>query len=133
MAVRFKIFLSLIFLFVEVIAFQASAEDKDDESFYAFQDRKVFVEKNSMYRVGSAVIFKYRIDVDDSQHPWDKLVRTVKTQCDSNNFMNITSIISFKDSKKPPVEIKGNEVHFQYEPKSYREKMTKYVCENAPN
>jgi hypothetical protein len=123
----------LFLLFAGIIAFQANAEGTNDEAFYAFQDHKVFVEKDSMYRVGSAVIFKYRIDVDDGQHPWEKLTRTVKTQCDSNNFMNINTIITFKDSKEPPQEIKGKDEYFQYDPKSYREEMTKYVCENAPN
>ncbi len=134
MTISFKNFLKLLFLlFAGLIALQANAEDGNDEPFYAFQDHKVFVEKDSMYRVGSAVIFKYRIDVDDSRHPWEKLTRTVKSQCDSNNFMNINTIISFKDSKEPPEEIKGNDEYFQYQPKSYREQMTKYVCNNAPN
>ena len=111
----------------------SKAENLNDVPFYAFQDSQVLVEKDSMYRVGNAVIFKYRIDVESSRHPWKTLTRTVKTQCDSNNFMTIKAIIVFKDPNESPQEIKGNDVYVQYEANSYREQMTKYVCENAPN
>lgn len=86
-----------------------------------------------MYRVDKAVVFKYRIDVDSSLHPWKTLTRTVRTQCDSNNFMTVKVLIVFKDESLAPQEIQGNEEYTQYAQKSYREQMTQYVCENANN
>jgi hypothetical protein len=120
-----------LILFIILLSFPAKSENLNDVGFYAFQDSKVFIEKDSMYRVGKAVVFKYRIDVDSSLHPWKALTRTVRTQCDSNNFMTIKVLIVFKDQKQAPQEAQGNEEYIQYEPRSYREQMTKYVCENA--
>ena len=120
-------------LLLTFVSFNAEAQNPNDVSFYAFQDNPVFVEKNSMYRVGNTVIFKYRIDVKSSTHPWKTLTRTVKTHCDSNNFMTIKAVIVFKNPNKSPLEIQGNDEYIQYKPKSYRDQITKYVCENSPN
>jgi hypothetical protein len=111
----------------------AMAESVNDEPFSAFQDKQLFVEKDSMYRLGNSVVFRYRVDIVSSLHPWSSLTRTVRTQCDANNFINISAIIVFKDPEILPLEIKGDETHFEYEPKSYREQMTRYVCESAPH
>jgi hypothetical protein len=118
--------------FITLLSFDVRSENINDVGFYAFQDSKAFVEKDSMYRVDKAVVFKYRIDVDSSLHPWKTLTRTVRTQCDSNNFMTIKVLIVFKDQNQAPQEFQGNEEYIQYGPKSYREQMTQYVCESAP-
>ena len=119
--------------FLTLVPFPAQSENHNDVGFYAFQDSKAFVEKDSMYRVDKAVVFKYRIDVDSSLHPWKTLTRTVRTQCDSNNFMTIKVLVVFKDGNQAPQEIQGKEEYIQYGPNSYREQMTKYVCENTSN
>jgi hypothetical protein len=46
--------------------------------------------------------------------------------------MTIKVLIVFKDQNQAPQEVQGNEEYIQYGPKSYREQMTQYVCENAP-
>jgi len=69
----------LIVLFA-LFSFHARSENLNDVGFYAFQDSKAFVEKDSIYRVDKAVIFKFRIDVDSRLHPWKKLSRKVRTQ-----------------------------------------------------
>lgn len=126
--------LKLLFtLLITLISFYARAENLNDVPFYALNDSKVFLEKDSMYRVGNAVVFKYRIDIESSLHPWKTLTRTARTQCDSNNFMTIKAVIVFKDPDQDSQELKGNDEYVQYEPKSYREQMTNYVCENAPS
>jgi hypothetical protein len=122
-----------LILLIILLSFPAQSENLNDVGFYAFQDSKAFIEKDSMYRVDKAVVFKYRIDVDSSLHPWKTLTRTVRTQCDSNNFMTIKVLIVFKDEKLAPQEIQGSDEFTQYAPKSYREQMTQYVCENASN
>ena len=119
--------------FLILLSLPAQSENLNDVGFYAFQDSKAFIEKDSMYRVDKAVVFKYRIDVDSSLHPWKTLTRSVRTQCDSNNFMTVKVLIVFKDKNLAPQEIKGNEENTQYGHKSYREQMTQYVCENASN
>jgi hypothetical protein len=119
--------------FLTLVPFTVQSENHNDVGFYAFQDSKAFVEKDSMYRVDKAVVFKYRIDVDSSLHPWKTLTRTVRTQCDSNNFMTIKVLVVFKDGNQVPQEIQGKEEYIQYRPNSYREQMTQYVCENTSN
>lgn len=119
--------------FITLLSFDVRSENINDVGFYAFQDSQAFVEKDSMYRVDKAVVFKYRIDVDSSLHPWKTLTRTVRTQCDSNNLMTIKVLIVFKDPNQAPQEVQGNEEYIQYAPKSYRAQMTQYACENAPH